>query len=245
MDKILEGLGKPLTKEDVELRVGSNSAKSFTLLLYKTARVDRRRLDEVCPRWSNRHYLDDNKNVCCIISIWDDELKQWISREDVGTESQTEKEKGSYSDSFKRAGFRWGIGTEELYNAPLIRINWNMKESEHQGKKKYSPIDFWPNNLEISAYEVKEGKPQIEIKYDGKVIFPSHPHKKTENPEKRPYTARDVIDILLFLNDQDADLASNHLHELTDRSKSSELTESDILTVMPKLTKLKQEKERE
>lgn len=51
----------------------------------------------------------------------DDEKQQWISKEDTGTESNTEKEKGLASDSFKRACFNWGIG-RELYTAPFIWI---------------------------------------------------------------------------------------------------------------------------
>jgi len=183
MKEILKNLSAPLTKEDVELRVGSNSAKSFTLLLYKTARTDMKRLNEVCPTWSNKHCLDENKNVCCEISIFEEKFGMWISRQDVGTESNTEKEKGSYSDSFKRAGTRWGIGLE-LYNTDTIRIMWNMKESEYKGKKKYTPIDFWPNNLELSKYEVADGKPKVEIKYDGKIIFPTSNKKTPQKPLK-------------------------------------------------------------
>jgi hypothetical protein len=56
-----------------------------------------------------------------VVSIWDDAKKQWISKEDTGTESNTEKEKGLASDSFKRACFNWGIG-RELYSAPFIWI---------------------------------------------------------------------------------------------------------------------------
>ena len=93
---------------------------AVTLLLYKDARCDQAILDEtVGPmRWQREH-LRDNRN--CKVSIWDTETKQWISKEDTGTESNTEKEKGLASDSFKRACFNWGIG-RELYSAPYIEI---------------------------------------------------------------------------------------------------------------------------
>lgn len=93
---------------------------AVTLLLYKDARCDQNILDEtVTPmRWKREH-TRDNRN--CIVSIWDDERKQWVSKEDTGTESNTEKEKGLASDSFKRACFNWGIG-RELYTAPYIEI---------------------------------------------------------------------------------------------------------------------------
>jgi len=87
------------------------------------------RLDEVCgvENWKREHSRD-NKN--CIVSIWDDSKKVWVSKEDTGTESNTEEEKGLASDSFKRACFNWGIG-RELYDYPVISIKlldneWKM-----------------------------------------------------------------------------------------------------------------------
>jgi hypothetical protein len=78
------------------------------------------------------------------VSIWDDEKKQWIEKEDTGTESFTEKEKGLASDSFKRACFNWGIG-RELYTAPNMFVFKKdlktLEETEWQGKKKYTCKD--------------------------------------------------------------------------------------------------------
>lgn len=68
--------------------------------------------------WQRSH---SRENANCIVSIWDEAKKQWVSKEDTGTESYTEKEKGLASDSFKRACFNWGIG-RELYTAPSIHI---------------------------------------------------------------------------------------------------------------------------
>jgi hypothetical protein len=44
-----------------------------------------------------------------------------VSKEDTGTESFTEKEKGLASSSFKRACTNWGIG-RELYDFPIIQV---------------------------------------------------------------------------------------------------------------------------
>ena len=68
--------------------------------------------------WKREHTRD---NANCIVSIYDSEKKEWISKEDTGTESNTEKEKGLASDSFKRACVNLGIG-RELYTAPSIFI---------------------------------------------------------------------------------------------------------------------------
>lgn len=129
---------RTLRADEIECRISSiNENKrgvSCSLLLYKDARCDMRILDETVGvmNWQRSH-LRDNAN--CIISIWDDEKKQWISKEDTGTESYTEREKGLASDSFKRAGFNWGIG-RELYSAPNIKVQLKEEEiSEKNGKK--------------------------------------------------------------------------------------------------------------
>lgn len=109
-----------LNANEIDCRVATCNEKGVSLLLYKDARVDQRILDETvgAMNWQRRHTRD---NANCIVSIWDPEKKMWIEKEDTGTESNTEKEKGLASDSFKRACFNWGIG-RELYSAPFIWI---------------------------------------------------------------------------------------------------------------------------
>ena len=111
---------RKLYADEIECRIATINEKGLSLLLYKDARVDQRILDETvgAMNWQ-RHHSRDNAN--CIVSIWDSEKKMWIEKEDTGTESYTEKEKGLASDSFKRACFNWGIG-RELYSAPFIWI---------------------------------------------------------------------------------------------------------------------------
>ena len=121
---------RKLRANEIEARVQSVKANGLVLLLYKDARCDMKLLDEtVGPMNWQKEYLRDNSN--CRVSIWDVEKKQWVSKEDTGTESNTEKEKGKASDSFKRACFNWGIG-RELYSAPFIWIpaeRCNIKQS--------------------------------------------------------------------------------------------------------------------
>lgn len=111
---------RTLKATEIDCRISTVSQKGISLLLYKDARVDQNILDEtVGPMNWQRSHSRDNAN--CTVSLWDDEKQQWISKEDTGTESNTEKEKGLASDSFKRACFNWGIG-RELYTAPFIWI---------------------------------------------------------------------------------------------------------------------------
>ena len=111
-----------LRADEIDCRVAQikKDGSGLSILLYKDARCDQNILDEtVGPmNWQRAHSRD---NANCTVSIWDSEKKMWISKEDTGTESNTEKEKGLASDSFKRACFNWGIG-RELYTAPFIWI---------------------------------------------------------------------------------------------------------------------------
>ena len=111
-----------LNADEIDCRVAAikKDGSGLSLLLYKDARVDQNILDEtVGPmNWQRRHTRD---NANCIVSLWDPDKAQWIEKEDTGTESNTEAEKGLASDSFKRACFNWGIG-RELYTAPFIWI---------------------------------------------------------------------------------------------------------------------------
>lgn len=109
---------RALNASEVEARVATVSSKGVGILIYKDARVDMQLLDEVVgPMGWKREHTRDNAN--CIVSIWDPDKSQWISKEDTGVESNAEAKKGLASDSFKRACFCWGIG-RELYTSPFI-----------------------------------------------------------------------------------------------------------------------------
>lgn len=116
-----------LKADEIECRVGTINAKGCSLLLYKDARVDMKILDETygVGNWQRTHEVI-NDNLFCTIEVWNDRINQWVKKQDVGTESYTEKEKGEASDSFKRAGFNVGIG-RELYTSPFI---WIMPKAE-------------------------------------------------------------------------------------------------------------------
>jgi hypothetical protein len=124
---------RDLTAEEIECRVAQVNEYGVNLLLYKDARCDQNILDETvgAMNWQRTHARD---NANCIVSLWDEKKQQWISKEDTGTESNTEKEKGLASDSFKRACFNWGIG-RELYTAPSIRITPDKCNLKQYGDK--------------------------------------------------------------------------------------------------------------
>ncbi|MCI8272875.1 MAG: hypothetical protein HFJ55_02190 [Clostridia bacterium] len=163
----MESMFRDLKANEIDCRVSQIDNKSLTLLLYKDARVDMDILDEtIGPKNWQRIHLRDNAN--CIIQIWDESKKQWVCKEDTGTESFTEKAKGLASDSFKRAGFNWGIG-RELYTAPFIYIPLKDKEGqdnfelkEKNGKyttyTKFEVEKIQITDKEITALAIKNNK---------------------------------------------------------------------------------------
>ena len=111
---------RTLKANEIDCRVAQIDKTWLTLLLYKDARADMDVLDECAGNMNwKREHIRDNAN--CIVSIWNSDIKEWVSKEDTGTESFSEAEKGLASDSFKRACVNWGIG-RELYTAPSIFI---------------------------------------------------------------------------------------------------------------------------
>ena len=128
-----------LLADEIECRAQQVADKSLVLLLYKNARCDMNILDETvgAMNWQREHY-ECKGNLFCKVGInlnyvIPEASPEWIYKSDCGAESNTEKEKGEASDSFKRACVNWGIG-RELYTAPLIRIPLTDKN----GKPNYS-----------------------------------------------------------------------------------------------------------
>lgn len=113
-----------LNPDEIEVRVSHTSKdyKKAMLLLYKDARCDMKILDETLgiTGWQRSHEVI-NGQLFCNVSIYDEDKKQWITKQDVGVESFSEAEKGRASDAFKRACFNIGIG-RELYTAPTIWV---------------------------------------------------------------------------------------------------------------------------
>ena len=126
---------RDLTANEVDVRIGqvAKDGSYLTCLLYKDARADMIILDETvgAENWEREHY-ECKGNLFCKVGIntnygKENSIPNWVYKSDCGTESNTEKEKGEASDSFKRACVNWGIG-RELYTAPAIWIECSDKE---------------------------------------------------------------------------------------------------------------------
>lgn len=144
----MEYMFRDLKAGEIDVRIATCSEKGVSLLLYKDARVDQDILDETvgAMNWQRKHTRD---NANCIVEIWDKEKGQWIGKEDTGTESYTEKEKGLASDSFKRACFNWGIG-RELYTSPFIWVGADKVKIDQKNGKFITYDKFHVVAIEIT-----------------------------------------------------------------------------------------------
>lgn len=140
-----------LRADEIECRASMASEKGVGLLLYKDARVDQRILDETFGLfgWKRSHQCIDG-NLYCTVEVYNKETGEWISKQDVGTNGYTEKEKSQASDSFKRACFNWGIG-RELYTAPFIWIPAEKADIRKKGDKFYCSSRFSVNSIEYNG----------------------------------------------------------------------------------------------
>lgn len=184
-----------LEATDIECRVQSVSKTKTgkvgaTLLIYKDARVDMRVMDKIFGpyNWQRSHEVIDG-TLYCNIDIWDEDKKCWVRKQDAGVESNTEKEKGRASDSFKRAGFNVGIG-RELYTAPFIWIElWNGEyysagtQNSKEVIRAQSGTKFFVSEIEYD--ENRKIKKLLIVDKDGNIRY------SYGDPSQRPVKAPD------------------------------------------------------
>jgi len=132
-----------LRADEIDVRIAQVQSWGISLLLYKDARCDMNILDETvgAENWQRKHKLI-NGNLFCSVGIYVERegYGEWVWKQDVGTESYTEKEKGQASDSFKRACFNLGIG-RELYTAPAMFVKPKDLKKFENNNGRYSCRD--------------------------------------------------------------------------------------------------------
>jgi hypothetical protein len=171
---------RPLTSEEIDCRVSMCRESGVSLLLYKDARVDQNILDETFGifGWQRSHQLIDG-NLYCTVSIRNPDTGEWVHKQDVGKESNAEKEKGQASDSFKRACFNLGIG-RELYTAPFIWIPKELVTIKKDDKGKNTTYD----KFSVRSITIEGGKiVQLEIQNDTRkcVVYTYGTKKQNSN----------------------------------------------------------------
>ena len=132
-----------LRADEIEVRVNQVYEDYATLLLYKNARCDQERLDaKYGPLGWQKSYQMIGDKLYCIVSVKNQDTGEWVSKSDVGTESNQDAAKGEASDAFKRACVVWGSG-RELYSAPYMSV-------------RASDTDIRPNPKKQGAFVCKD-----------------------------------------------------------------------------------------
>lgn len=223
-----------LRADEIDCRVATINEKGLSLLLYKDARVDQNILDEtVGPMNWQRSHSRDNAN--CTVSLWDDLKMMWISKEDTGTESNTEAEKGLASDSFKRACFNWGIG-RELYTAPFIWVSAQDCKIVDSGRRDkfnrtvYTSADRF--RVSRIGYDSNRRINELEIRRkDGTVVF------NMPAPQSGPLEAQYVNSLFAELSRTGVGmpgvLKSYHISDVHDLTFEQWRDAMDILSKKP------------
>lgn len=186
-----------LTKNDIDVRVSNvtdnNGTIKVMLLLYKDARVDMKILDELYTPmgWKRTHKLIGDR-LYCSVEVFCPELGEWIGKEDVGTESNTEAEKGQASDSFKRACVNWGIG-RELYSAPRIYVTLNQGEYYYDRNNRLkvsatffvSRIEYDVKERTIKELDIVDKRGSVRYSMTGKVAEPAQAAQPSQAVQAR------------------------------------------------------------
>ena len=163
---------RTLRADEIDVRVQqvkkNGAGKVYAqLLLYKDARVDMTLLDEEFGilGWQREHSFKDGKNYCKV-SVFDKEHNVWVVKEDIGTPSNTEADKGQASDAFKRACVNLGIG-RELYSSPKLVIELGDKEyyatKDGKGNDVYRASTFLSFAVSAIDYDERRNIVAIEI----------------------------------------------------------------------------------
>ena len=169
-----------LRADEIDVRIAQCGSWGCQLLLYKDARVDMALLDETVgpENWQRKHEVI-NGNLFCSVGIRvvrEDGIAEWIWRQDVGTESNTEHSKGESSDSFKRTCTNFGIG-RELYSAPTIFVKAeDLKTLKDNGNGRWTCKDYFTVNdiqytdRKITYVQIRNEKTGVLLDYGKKRI---------------------------------------------------------------------------
>jgi hypothetical protein len=194
LSRLLPLLKKPIPHQ---WRVQSYSKNKpvATVMAYVDARDVQDVLDTYCEYgWQRKHQMLNDRLYCSLGIQMPDGTIQW--KEDCGTESNQDAEKGQASDAFKRAGVNWGIG-RFLYDMKIQYVDTNVKKEgnnhpncvDKQGKQIYD-LTTYINNLNPNAPQAPKASVIVpELSTDDKV--------RNMTGRSNPELAQSVADAVL------------------------------------------------
>jgi len=109
-EEVDKALKEPFDPRQLHWRQGRKNM----MLAYIDARDVMKRLDDVVGmgNWQDSYQEVGGRLICSLSVRVDDE---WVTKSDGAGDTNIESEKGGISDSFKRAGARFGIGRYIYY----------------------------------------------------------------------------------------------------------------------------------
>ena len=162
---------RKLRADEIDCKIKMCNQYGVLILLYKDARCDMNILDETVgvENWQRSHEVINGNLFCNLgIRVERENGYEWVWKQDVGTESFTEKEKGEASDSFKRASFNFGIG-RELYSAPRMFVMKKYLETLKESNGKWTCYDYF-TVIDIEYNGEKIALVKIRNEKNGEVI---------------------------------------------------------------------------
>jgi hypothetical protein len=127
---IFKQLAEPFPAECVKFKPQVVSGNKALAVPYIDARSVADRLDEVVGQenWKDSYSVMTDSTVICKLSLRIN--GEWITKEDAGVTSKKSDDygpKGAFSDAFKRAAIKWGIG-RYIYRLPKQWADYDEKK---------------------------------------------------------------------------------------------------------------------
>ena len=139
-------LRRPFTSAAVKWKLQTSWSGGGLVVPYIDARLVIERLNLVCPHlWSEPEYVPLGKSLICKLTV------DGITRQDLGSGYEG---KGLFSDAFKRAAVKFGVGVS-LYALPKLILNDKDGHLERKQKGGKEFVNVTPNGVS-RAMEVYE-----------------------------------------------------------------------------------------
>jgi hypothetical protein len=142
-DKIAAWLAEPFEPRQVKWLPKVVRQDSALGMPYVDSRTVMDRLDAVLgmENWQDSYDFLPDRAVMCRLAVRLPGTAEWITKSDVGTESeqpdQGDRSKSAVSDALKRAAVHWGVA-RYLYRVPSVWARYDAK------KKQFSEIPQLP-----------------------------------------------------------------------------------------------------
>jgi hypothetical protein len=174
-----EKLKKPFDDSELEWKpqsVGIKNDKPWAMILcYVQARAIQNRLDEVFGpmNWKDEYRFEQN-GVICRLSVYCNEKKEWIAKENGSPETDIESFKGGISGAFKRvASSGYGIG-RYLYELDTTFAECSMTKQNgyKQAKTKDGRYFYWkvPTGIASTSTKPQQQKPREKNEWETKLL---------------------------------------------------------------------------